>query len=163
MTEQVYTGSLCTLYVQETTSNQLDSVSASADTTQLAIGYNAELRFSNTIQEYLECDGTVKYFEGPQKYTMKIKTLVARAELLSALIGADSLASTTYTVSKYSSFLPRLTIHLKLEIGSNELNVNLTNCVLSGFVLTSTVKEIVLGDAEIMAESIGTINWEKDA
>lgn len=148
------------MYLQET-SSQLDSISGTADTTQVSQGQKTELRLSNKLNQYLDCEGTLKYFEGPFDAVVKIQQLVARGELLSALIGADSLSTKTYSVTKYSSFLPRLTLHVYgVQSNGQEINVNLTNCLVSSATITFDINQIVMNDVEIVGESLGTINWK---
>ena len=159
--ERVYTGGAFRLYIQETSTNQVNSISASADTTEILTGDKFELRISNSIMPYLECDGSVKYFEGPQKYAIKVDGKLSTGELLSALIGADSLSSVTYTVTKYSSFLPRFTFHGKLSLSNGQdVNITLTECLVTDGSISIDGKNAVAKGFEIVGESLGTTNWE---
>lgn len=159
--ERVYTGGAFALYIQETTTSQLDSVSGSSDTTQILTGEQFELRITNNIAPYKECDGTVKYFEGPQQYSIRVDGKIATGELLSAIIGADSLSSLKYTISKYSVFLPRFTFHGKLDLGNGQiLNITLTNCIVGNGTISIEGKNAVAQGFEIFGEAIGTTDWK---
>lgn len=150
-----------TLYIQET-SSQLDSVSQSADADLISLAQNCEFVINNKVNQYITCDGLVKYFEGPQDYTIKIGKIVARGELLSALIGSDSLAANVYNVTKYTQFLPRLSFHLKLlESANQEMNITLQNCIVSSGSISVKEKELVLQNVEIAGEGLGAITWKQ--
>ena len=159
MANRLFRGATAKVFLQET-STQLDSISNSADTTEASAGQGVEVIISNNLSQYITSDGNILYFEGPQDITIKIKQLVLEGELLSALIGQDSLSGSTFTITTFTQFLPRLTIHVQLDqAGGQQLNLNLTNCVFSNGTLTTENKALVMNNVEIQAEGFGTVDW----
>ena len=157
----IYRGAKAILYVQETPSSQLDSVSNSPDTGKLSTGKNVEVTFNNKLNQYITCDGEVKYFEGPLDITFKAQQFFARGEMISAVLGQDSLAGGVYTVSKYSQFLPRLAMRLFLDEGASQYtNIRLINCLVNVATLRVEKRELVMNDVQGVAEDIGVTEWK---
>lgn len=156
-----YTRAAGTIYLQETTTSQLDSVSGSADTTQVSSCQNIEIRYSNQMQKHVSCDGAVKWFESPADISGRIEQLFGFGELLAGVIGVDSNSAGTYTITKYSQFSPEFTIHTKSTMSaSQEFNFNLTGVKFDEFVLNVNGEGIFITDVKFVASNIGTVNYK---
>lgn len=149
------------IYLQETSANQVDSISDVVDTTETSLAQDIEVNYGNKLNQYITCDGAIKYFEGPTDITFKIGKIAGNLELLSALIGNDSLSGSTYTITKYTSFLPRLGIRLFLnETASQQANLRLTDCLLSIGTIISKRKGITMLNVQGVSEGLDTTNWK---
>lgn len=148
------------LYIQEITSGQLDSVSASADTTQVSLCQSIEFEYNNKLIQYLECDGTYRYLEGPVMVSGTIGQLFGFGELLAAVVGADAFSSPTYTVSKYAQFLPEFTLHLFFNTSaSQQANVSITGVKFESLRQVADLKDVVKHSARFYG-TLGTTNWK---
>ena len=155
----VYARGYARIYLQETTSSQLDSISNSTDTTQASLVQTIELTYEKKESEYLTCDGETKYFTDAIRVEGSIKQLFGFGEILAAVVGQDVLSTGTYTVSK-PTFPPKFTIHLVSDpSASQQFDIRLTNVEFKRWRLSQDDKGQFLSDVTFVG-TLGTTTYK---